>query len=128
MGLMSFSIKIWGKSAKGWLSFDRTSKQTKKQTEITTLYIYIDSRFTLYFPFRFHYNIISFLISIKNYIIPDFSFWYFSCKKVINFRRIKVMNENCLLRNFPFSPIFLLVKRIFLINYRHKEKNASKWI
>ena len=41
--LPSFPIKIWGKSVKGFISYDRTSKQTNTQTtrrtEITTLYL-----------------------------------------------------------------------------------------
>ena len=40
--LPSSPIKIWGKSVQGFLSYDRTKKQTNRQTdrqsEITTLY------------------------------------------------------------------------------------------
>ena len=37
--LPSSPIKIWGKSVKRFLSYDRTNKQTAdRQTEITTLY------------------------------------------------------------------------------------------
>ena len=35
VGLPSYPIKIWGKLVQGFLSYDRTNKQT----EITTLYI-----------------------------------------------------------------------------------------
>ena len=44
MGLTSSPIKIWGKSVQGFLSYDRTNKQTPRQTEITTLYLYIDRK------------------------------------------------------------------------------------
>ena len=40
VGLPSSPIKIWGKLVQGFLSYDRTNKQTDRQTEITTLYIY----------------------------------------------------------------------------------------
>ena len=33
MGLPSYPIKIWGKSVQGFLSYDRTNKQTSWQTE-----------------------------------------------------------------------------------------------
>ena len=39
MGLTSSPSEIWGKSVKGFASYDRTYKQTNKQTEITSLYI-----------------------------------------------------------------------------------------
>ena len=38
-GLPSSPIKINGKSVQGFLSYDRTNKQTDRQTEITTLYL-----------------------------------------------------------------------------------------
>jgi len=43
LALPSFPIKIWGKSVLGFLSYDRTNKQTR-QTEI--VFIYIDTCIT----------------------------------------------------------------------------------
>ena len=34
IGLPSSPIQIWGKSIQGFLSYDRTNKQTKRQAEI----------------------------------------------------------------------------------------------
>ena len=39
-GSLIFPIKIWGKSVHGFMSYDRTSKQTERQTEKILLYIY----------------------------------------------------------------------------------------
>ena len=39
--LPSSPLKILEKSVKGFMSYDRTSKQTDRQTELTTLYIEI---------------------------------------------------------------------------------------
>ena len=47
-------IKIWSKSVQGFLSYDRTNKQTNRQTEITTLYIDTNLKTRKLFPSKLH--------------------------------------------------------------------------
>ena len=42
VGLQSFPIKIWGKSVQGFLSYDRTTKQTNEHPNRDYNFIFLD--------------------------------------------------------------------------------------
>ena len=85
VGLPSSPIKIWGKSVQGFLSYDRTNKQTERwQTDKQSLQLYICRCFSIHFETSWFVVVIKYKIACFKILLV----WSYK-------QRIKWLQKNC---------------------------------